>query len=167
MWWLGAVASLTVGLALPSIALVFGSVTGTFDSRKKGQVDDLMAALVTRIMILAVVVWALGYIQYAFMQQTSEQLTIHMRGYYLRSLLRQEVAFFEQNNVESMPSDVGQYFTQINKGIGDSIGQLLQGCGSFVGGIAIALYSGPVIAAVCFAYLPFVAIAIVFFGKYT
>ena len=69
--------------------------------------------------------------------------------------------------MESMPGDVGQYFTQINKGIGDSVGQLLQGCGSFVGGIAIALYSGPVIAAVCFAYLPFVAIAIVFFGKHT
>ena len=32
----------------------------------------------------------------------------------------QEIAYFEQNNVEAMPSDIGQYFNTISLGIGES-----------------------------------------------
>lgn len=60
-----------------------------------------------------------------------------------------------------MPSDIGQYFTKINKGLGDSQGQLLQALGSFLGGLAIAFFYGPVISAICFAFIPGFFIVIV------
>lgn len=79
-----------------------------------------MDSLVRVILTIAAIIWVFGYIQYALMQQAAEQLTIALRGRYLRCLLMQEVAYFEKNNVEQMPSDIGAYFTQINKGIGDA-----------------------------------------------
>lgn len=72
------------------------------------------------ILTVAAIIWVIAYLNNALMEQATEQLTIKLRGLYLRSLLRQEVSFFEKNNVEQMPSDIGQYFTTISKGLGDS-----------------------------------------------
>ena len=33
--------------------------------------------------------------------------------------MKQEVAYFEKNNVEAMPADIGQYFNTISLGIGE------------------------------------------------
>lgn len=82
----------------------------------------------------------------------------------MRALLRQEVAFFENNKVEQMPSDIGQYFNTISLGIGENYAALIQGIGTFVGGIAISFYKGPVFASVCLAYFPVIMITMVFVG---
>ena len=119
-WTVGAFCSALTGLALPSFALVFGEVVETFDPRNGSTLEDLMIALLKNILAVAGTIWVLAYLNFSLMQMSAEQLTIKLRGMYLRSLLKQEVAFFEKNNVEQMPSDIGQYFTKINKGLGDS-----------------------------------------------
>lgn len=121
-WTIGAICSGLTGLSLPSFALVFGEVVQTFDPANGSSLEDLMVALLKNILVVAAIIWVLAYLNYALMQMSAEQLTIKLRGQYLRSLLKQEVAFFEKNNVEQMPSDIGQYFTKINKGLGDSQG---------------------------------------------
>ena len=37
----------------------------------------------------------------------------------------QEVEYFERNNVEAMPSDIGQYFNTISQGVGESYAQVI------------------------------------------
>ena len=110
------------GLGYPSIALVMGSITKTFDPQSKDSISDVMLELLQNIMIIAFSLWALGYLYYALFQQIAERIAYDLRGKYLRALLYQEVAFFEKNNVESMPSDIGQYFQTISTGIGESYG---------------------------------------------
>lgn len=113
-----------------------------------------MVTLLKQILIIAAIIWVIAYMNFALLQQSAEKLTIRLRGMYLKSLLKQEVAFFEKNNVEQMPSDIGQYFTKINKGLGDSQGQLFQALGSFFGGMILAIIYGPVIALICFCFIP-------------
>jgi len=81
-----------------------------------------MLSLMQNIMIIAATLWVLGYLYYSFFQHIAERIAYDLRGRYLRALLHQEVAFFETNNVESMPSDIGQYFQTISTGIGESYG---------------------------------------------
>jgi len=64
-----------------------------------------------------------------------------------------------------MPSDIGQYFTKINKGLGDAQGQFFQAIGSFLGGMGLAFYYGPVVAIICFAFIPLFSIVIMVLGK--
>ena len=123
-----------------------------------------MFDLFWKILLVASCIWVEGYLYYGFMQQVAEEVTIDLRANFLRALLQQEVAFFEQNNVEQMPSDVGQYFTQINKGIGENAGQLAQAFGTFCGGLGISFYRGPVFAAICLAYFPVVLIIVGILG---
>jgi ATP-binding cassette subfamily B (MDR/TAP) protein 1 len=49
-------------------------------------------------------------------------------------------------------------------GIGEAFSQLLNSAGCFIGGIAIALYNGPIFTLVCLAYIPFILIPVVVFG---
>ena len=67
-----------------------------------------METLLYRILLLALVVWILGYLQYAFLYQVSESVSIQLRTRYLRSLLRQEVAYFELLHLDSMADDIDQ-----------------------------------------------------------
>ena len=160
----GILASFVAGLLLPSIAIVMGSVTGAFDPSNGTSINEIMGALLKNILAVAMTIWVFGYIQYAFMQQISESIAIDLRGKYLRSLLKQEVAFFEMNSVETMPTDIGQYFNQISLGIGEAFSMLLNSLGVFLGGLGIALYKGPVFTMVCMAYMPLVMFAVTIFG---
>lgn len=65
-----------------------------------------------------------------------------------------------------MPSDIGQYFTKINKGLGDSQGQLFQALGSFLGGMFLAFFYGPIVSLICFCFIPLFFILIMVLGKY-
>jgi ABC-type bacteriocin/lantibiotic exporter with double-glycine peptidase domain len=66
-----------------------------------------------------------------------------------------------------MPSDIGQYFTQVSKGIGESYAGLIVSFGTFLGGIGISFYRGPIFACICLAYIPVIVITMSIFGKIT
>ena len=123
-----------------------------------------MGGLLKKILAVAITLWFFGYVSYSFMQQIAEIIAIDLRGKYLRALLKQEVSFFEMNNVEQMPTDIGQYFGTISQGVGEAFGQLLNAAGTFIGGISIALYNGPVFTCVCIAYMPIIMVFVVVFG---
>lgn len=60
--------------------------------------------------ILAASNWFAGYVQYAFLQHMAERLSFDLRSRYLRALLRQETAYFENRQVEAMPSQIAGHF---------------------------------------------------------
>ena len=82
----------------------------------------------------------------------------------MRALLKQEVAYFEKNNVEAMPSDIGQYFNTVSLGIGENFSQLLASCGTLTGGLLIGFIQGPVFTCACISYMPILVAAIVIFA---
>ena len=153
------------GLGYPSLAIVLGSITNSFDPNSESSIKNTMLDLLKNILIVAFCLWLLGYLYYALFQQLAERIAYDLRGKYLRALLKQEVGFFEKNNVESMPSDIGQYFQTISTGIGESYGQLCQSIGLMIGGLGIAFYRGPVFAAVCLAYMPFMLTLLIILGS--
>ena len=104
---IGLFSSLMAGILMPSISVVMGSVTGSFEPNNEKSIDEIMGDLIKKIIAVAMVLWFFGYVQYAFMQQLAEIIAIDLRGKYLRALLKQEIAFFEMNNVETMPTDIG------------------------------------------------------------
>ena len=81
-----------------------------------------MLDLFSKICIVAICAWVFSYLYYSLFQTVAEIIAYDLRGKYLRALMKQEVSFFEQNQVEAMPSDIGLYFTAISLGIGESYG---------------------------------------------
>lgn len=85
------------GASAPVMSLVFGKLIDIFDPRKTDkEVSKAFAELFWYILVIALVLWIAGYFQYAFMQHMAERLSFDLRSRYLRSLLRQETAYFEK-----------------------------------------------------------------------
>lgn len=166
MLFFGAMIAFACGLFMPSIALIFGAITATYDPKNTPeQVNEKMSETIKLVAIAAFTIWLLGYIYYSFMQSVAERVTMQMRSMYLRALFKQEVAFFERNNVESMPFDVGHYFALIHVGLGESFGALLQAFGTLIGSLVIAFYKAPVFTCICLPYFPVVTILFMCLGK--
>ena len=67
-----------------------------------------MLDLLWKIIVLGIAVWITAFIYYSLMQQLAEIIAIDLRGKYLRALMKQEVAYFEQNNVAAGCIQIGE-----------------------------------------------------------
>jgi ABC-type multidrug transport system fused ATPase/permease subunit len=82
----------------------------------------------------------------------------------LAAFLKQEVAFFELQSIEQLPSQIGEDFAVIQAAIGAKIGSIIFGIFVFIGGIGIALFRGSVLAGICLSYLPLMLVVVAVFG---
>lgn len=83
----------------------------------------------------------------------------------MANLMKQEIAFFEKQQIEALPSKISEYFTHISDGSGEKTGQLISTVGASCSGIIIGLAISPYYALCLLAYLPFATIIMQFFRK--
>ena len=101
----GSISAVCCGISLPSMAIIVGEVTNTFDPRKSSDdILDTMSNISGWIAIIGAIQWVMGYLYYAFWQHLAENVSFDLRSRYLSAVLRQEVAFFEKSNVEQLPT---------------------------------------------------------------
>ena len=121
--FVGLIAAVISGAAAPSIAIIFGEIIAIFDpNNSKDEVKDGIILLFQFIGILCAVMWIFGYMQFAFLQASAERLSFDLRTLYLRALLRQETEYFEKQQVESIPSQIAEWFSSIGEGVGEKFG---------------------------------------------
>ena len=107
------------------------------------------------IITVSLAIFITSYLGYALLQIAAEKVSFKLRARYMASLMRQEVEYFEQQQVEALPSKLAENFTNISNGSGEKCGQLLSTAGATVTGISIGLILCPYYALVLLAYLPF------------
>ena len=117
-----------------------------------------------QICVIGGVMFITSYLSYACLQISAEKLTFQLRARYLASLMRQEVAFFEKQQVEALPSKMAEYFSLISEGIGEKYGQLLNSVGATITGIVLGIVVNPFYAAILLIYMP---IGIIFMRKFS
>lgn len=163
----GTISSLLAGAILPSISLIMGNVASAFTPGGQGATDIIseMNFIASYVILIATCLFIFSYFFFAFWQHLAENITSDLRQRYLRALLRQEVAFFEKNKVEQIPSQMSEIFETVKASIGEKISNLIFAVATCLAGICYALTFGPTFALVCLAYLPFLLAIIGIFGS--
>ena len=101
----GTASALLCGFLLPSLSIIVGEVTNTFDPHNsEDEILKTMSTLSGYIALVGLGTWVLGYFYYAFWQHVAESISFDLRSRYLHNILKQEVAFFEKSNVEQLPT---------------------------------------------------------------
>ena len=77
-----------------------------------------------------------------------------MKARYLDSLMKQEVSYFEKQNVEAIPSKISEQFTMLGEGIGEKYGLSLSSIGNIISGISICLIVSPTLGLCLLIYFP-------------
>jgi ATP-binding cassette subfamily B (MDR/TAP) protein 1 len=111
---IGTFGAIIAGLMLPSIALIMGSIANNFSgdadqynmSETIGKTSKLVAAV-------AMVIFVFSYIFFSFWQHLAENISLRLRKIYLRALLNQEIAYFEQMKIEQIPAQMGEIFETV------------------------------------------------------
>ena len=92
------------------------------------------------------------------MQISAERLSFRLRARYLNSLMKQEISFFEKQQIEALPSTIAEYFTHITEGSGEKTGQLIQTVGATISAIILGLCVCTYYTLILLLYLPFATI---------
>ena len=101
LMWIGAFSAIACGALLPAIAIVIGEVTDTFDpDNSPDDILDTMKMLAVYITIVGLGTWLFGYVFFAFWQHLAENISFNLRMRYLNQILRQDITYFELQNVE-------------------------------------------------------------------
>ena len=78
-----------------------------------------MSKIATLIFLVSGLLFILSYIFFAFWQHLAENIVTDLRMRYLKALMRQEIAYFEVNKVEEIPSQMSEIFETLKASIGE------------------------------------------------
>lgn len=79
--------------------------------------------------------------------------------------MRQEIGYFEINNVEQIPAQITEIFDTLQSSIGEKVSNLIFAISTCLASMGYAIYYGPTFALACIAYLPVLMTIIAVFGK--
>ncbi|KAJ1673208.1 hypothetical protein EV182_005688, partial [Spiromyces aspiralis] len=187
---LGAIASLMVGAAMPLLILLFGNAMDDFvkfastiqqfhslspeDQSDPQLVESFNSArhdlgdstrkTCLNFFIVGMCVWVSGFIMSACWNASSERQSERIRSLYYRSILRQNVGWFDSVPTGNLTSRISGDINMIKEGIGEKIGYILQFIATFVGSLIIAFIKAWKVAFVALAMTPAMMAAVAVMG---
>ncbi len=157
---LGAICSTAEGTCMPLFALFFGDVPNTFnaDSGAGGFVDSA-SKLALKFVYVGIGAFVSGYIGYASWMIVGEKASIEIRKRYFKSLLQQEIAFYDSINPNELSSKISDECFNIQQGVGEKVATFCHCIGLFFAGLIIGYTKGWQLALVLTGFAPVMGVA--------
>lgn len=170
----GCIAAIAAGVPFPIVAIVFGELVDNFNeatcSQGSGGPRESIDSRILLLVYLAIASLVLIYTHLVCWNVASQRLAQRVRDRYLRNLLRQDLAFFDNLQAGEVSSRLNGDIQAIESGTGEKVGVALT-CVSFcitayiVGFTRDAELTGILISLIP-AFLLMAVIGSHFFGKY-
>ncbi|KAJ3686092.1 hypothetical protein LUZ61_015256 [Rhynchospora tenuis] len=156
----GFVSAIANGLAMPLMTLIFGELINAFGSTSQDKVVHEVSKIALKFVYLAAGSGVAAFLQVGAWMISGERQSARIRGLYLKTILRQDIAFFDTETttgevIGRMSGDT----ILIQDAIGEKVGKFLQLVSTFFGGFIIAFIKGWHLAIVLLACFPPIAIA--------
>ncbi|KAG6409945.1 hypothetical protein SASPL_127988 [Salvia splendens] len=161
---IGVITSVASGLALPLMTFLYGELANAFGHNVGNQaVVHEVSKVALRFFYLALGSGVAAFSQVSCWMITGERQAARIRNLYLKSILRQDIGYFDKETntaqiVERMSSDT----VIIQDAMGEKIGKLIQLLSSFVGGFIIAFARGWLLTLVLISVIPALVVAAAF-----
>lgn len=138
----GAFGSFLIGLCMPIYAVVYGEVVGILGEPDADQVRRKNVFYCFMFLIIAAATGVGAFLQSFMFAVAGENLTSRLRLLTFRSILNQEMAFFDtcENNVGALCSRLSSDASNVQGATGARIGILLQVLFSVTFSFGLSLY---------------------------
>ncbi|CAO2178645.1 unnamed protein product [Urochloa humidicola] len=157
---LGTVGALANGVSQPIMTVIFGQVINAFGG---AAVDDVLSRVnkaVLNFVYLGIATAVVSFLQVSCWTMTGERQATRIRSLYLKSILRQEIAFFDvEMTTGQVVSRMSGDTVLVQDAIGEKVGKFQQLIATFIGGFVIAFVKGWLLSLVMLASIPPVVIA--------
>ncbi|KAI1124336.1 P-loop containing nucleoside triphosphate hydrolase protein [Nemania abortiva] len=170
---IGAITSIGAGIPFPILGILFGELVDELNGATCAaqgtpvteNPEDYLAAINQKILLVvaaALAQFALIYIYGVCWNLFGERLSHRLREKYLRSLLRQEVSFFDGLPAGEVSSRLSADINTIKDGTSEKVGVYLGVLSLFITSYIIAFIKGPKLAGILVSLVP--AFLIMTFG---
>ena len=164
MMLIGTIGAAVGGAAMPVFALLLGDVTTSFAPGHSGkEIFDAAAQICWEFLVVGAGSWLVCYFGYAFWNIAGDRQSIEIRKRYFRSLLSQEIAFYDSVNPNELATKIAEECFNIQQGIGEKVATFANNIGTLISGFLIGYIKGWQLALVLTGFLPIIGIAGSFF----
>ncbi|NXU86045.1 MDR1 protein, partial [Xiphorhynchus elegans] len=180
---LGTLLAIAHGSSLPVAMIIFGEMTDSFvasgdtnftgmNSSEMNFTSDILAKLeedMTRYAYyycgIAVGVLLAAYAQTSFWTLTAGRQIKKIREKFFHAIMRQEIGWFDVNDVGELNTRLLDDVSKINEGIGDKVGLLVQQLTAFIAGFIVGLIRGWKLTLVILAVSPVLGLSAALWAK--
>ncbi|KQK09335.1 ABC transporter B family member 4 isoform X2 [Brachypodium distachyon] len=156
----GTVAALANGVSQPLMTVIFGDVIDAFGGATTANVLSRVNKAVLSFVYLGIGTAVVSFLQVSCWTITGERQATRIRSLYLKSVLRQDISFFDvEMTTGKIVSRMSGDTVLVQDAIGEKVGKFLQLVASFLGGFIVAFVKGWLLALVMLACIPPVVIA--------
>lgn len=152
----GLIASAACGLGLPSFVFLFGDIADSFEG---GMDPEEILTRITRVSkiltIIGLGVWLGSYLFFAFLTIASERIGLKTKVEYLRSILRQDIAWFDSVNTSELCQRLSTETQSMQRAIGEKIGLVVMAFGMSLSGLFFSFFKGWFYSSLLLVYFPF------------
>jgi ATP-binding cassette subfamily B protein len=162
------------GLTVATVALLIGSLMSLaypqairilVDGALAGGQESINLAAGAMAIIFAVQSVAVAFRHYLF-TVCGQRIVSRLRDDTYRSIIEQEIAFFDQRRTGELISRLGSDTTVIQNTVTVNISMVLRNAAMVIGGLALLVYTSPSLTLVMVAIVPPVAISAALVGRY-
>ncbi|VAH22127.1 unnamed protein product [Triticum turgidum subsp. durum] len=160
----GTVAALASGMSQVVMSIIFGRMVDAFGGATRGTILPRVDKVVLEFVYLAIGTWPACFLQISCWTVTGERQAARFRSLYLKSVLRQDMAFFDTEiKGGQVVFGTSADTILIQDAIGEKVGKFLQLLTTFIGGFTVAFIKGWLLTLVMLSTIPplIVAAAIV------
>ncbi|KAG2693169.1 hypothetical protein I3760_08G084600 [Carya illinoinensis] len=158
---LGTIGAVGNGVCMPLMTVLFGELTNSFgDNQNNHKVVDAVSKVSLKFVYLAIGSAVAAFLQVACWMVTGERQAARIRGLYLKTLLRQDVAFFDkETNTGEVIGRMSSDTVLIQDAMGEKVGKFLQLISTFIGGFVIAFIKGWLLTLVMLSSIPLLVVS--------
>nr|KYP71725.1 ABC transporter B family member 5 [Cajanus cajan] len=155
----GTIGAIGNGLGMPLMTLLFGELIDSFGNNQfSPNVVKQVSKVCLKFVYLGIGTGVAAFLQVTCWMVTGERQAARIRGLYLKTILRQDIAFFDkETNTGEVIGRMSGDTVLIQDAMGEKVGRFLQLIATFIGGFVIAFIKGWLLTAVMLSAVPLVA----------
>uniref|UniRef100_K7FJS5 ATP binding cassette subfamily B member 1 n=1 Tax=Pelodiscus sinensis TaxID=13735 RepID=K7FJS5_PELSI len=182
---LGSAMAILHGAALPIVMIIFGDMTDSFvtsgtslvvgffsamssmniSSDPLMKLEEQMTSYAYYYSGIGAGVLLAAYMQVAFWTLAAGRQIKKIRQHFFHSIMRQEIGWFDVNDVGELNTRLIDDVSKINEGIGDKIGMLFQAVATFLTGFIVGFTKGWKLTLVILAVSPVLGLSAAIWAK--
>uniref|UniRef100_A0A8C0C1V9 ATP binding cassette subfamily B member 1 n=1 Tax=Buteo japonicus TaxID=224669 RepID=A0A8C0C1V9_9AVES len=172
---LGTLLAIAHGSSLPVAMVIFGDMTDSFVASGNSNFPGKNISAMKRMMeiltyayyysAIAAGVLLAAYIQTSFWTLAAGRQIKKIREKFFHAIMRQEIGWFDVNDVGELNTRLLDDVSKISEGIGDKIGLLVQAVTTFVTGFIVGLIRGWKLTLVILAVSPVLGLSAAIWAK--
>ncbi|EPS73347.1 hypothetical protein M569_01408, partial [Genlisea aurea] len=155
LMFIGTIGAVANGLNPPLMALIFGEIADAFGGADSKQVIPEVSRVALKFVYLAVGCGFGAFLQVSCWMTTGERQATRIRTLYLKTILRQDIAFFDKEvNTGEVIGRMSGDTVLIQDAMGEKVGKFIQVMSTFFGGFIIAFIKGWLLTLVLLSAIP-------------